>query len=534
MPDPQFESSLSAESPGTANARTTPDAGKGTSVKGTREASAPARARVRFAPSPTGDPHVGNIRTALFDWLFARHTGGVFVLRIEDTDTAREQQGSAAAICEHLRWLGLNWDEGPEVGGPHAPYFQSQRLHLYRPLIQKLLDEGKAYRCYCTPERLAALREEQQLNKQATGYDRHCRNLPLSELASLDHSGLPYTVRLKMPLEGVTRFTDRLRGEIVIENSTRVDPVLVKSNGMPLYHFAAVVDDHLMGITHVLRSEEWISSAPIHYQLYEAFGWTPPEIIHLPLVTDMDGRKLGKRKGHAGLLVYRKEGYLPEALANFLALLGWSPGDDREIMPRDELVAAFSLEGLLSHSARFDRAKLDWMNGQYLRMLPLQQLFDKARPFLEEAGLLSANASEAEVEYACRVLRLEQARIQRLRDTPALTRFFFVEAPEIEEKARRKWIDKPETATTLERFLGEVRECDRFEHSRLEASARRVAESMGVSAGQVFHPVRVAVSGRTEGPGLFEMLEVLGKERVIRRLERALALSREWKDGQPE
>jgi glutamyl-tRNA synthetase len=477
--------------------------------------------RVRFAPSPTGDPHLGNMRSALFDWLYARHTGGKFILRIEDTDAARTQEGSAEAILASFAWLGLDFDEGPGVGGPHAPYYQSERRHIYAPLVEQLLQADRAYRCYCSPERLTALREEQQLNKLATGYDRRCRDLGTSERADMEHSDAPFTVRLKVPLDGVTTFRDRLRGDIVFENSTKVDPVLIKSDGMPVYHFASVVDDHLMEISHVLRSEDWIPSTPIHIMLYEAFGWTPPEFVHVPLVLGPDRKKLAKRRGHAATLEHKREGYLPEAMFNFLALLGWSPGGDREIMSRSELVELFDLDGLLLHGAVFDHAKLDWMNGEYIRKLQPADLFERCRPFLLEAGLVSAEADTREREYATRVVGLLRDRIKRLAEVVDASQYFFGRQVVIDEKARKKWLDRTGSRAVLTAYANTIETLAGFDAAALEEAARHVAVDLGVGSGQVFHPIRVAVSGRTEGPSLFEIIALLGRETTLSRLRSA-------------
>ena len=479
--------------------------------------------RVRFAPSPTGDPHVGNVRSALFNWLFARHSAGQFILRVEDTDSTRAQEGSAQAIFKSLAWLGLDFDEGPGIGGPHGPYHQSERKGIYTPLAQQLLDEEKAYRCYCTRERLLALTEEQQMNKQATGYDRRCRDLGPSERSDLEHSGRPFTIRLKVPFEGSTSFHDYLRGDITFENSTKTDPVLIKADGMPVYHFANVVDDHLMGITHVLRAEEWISSTPIHVLLYAAFGWDPPLFVHLPLVLSPDKRKLSKRKGHAGTLEHRDEGYLPEAMFNFLSLLGWSPGDGREVLSRDEIVSLFSLDGLLKHGAVFDRAKLDWMNGEYIRSLPPADLLERSLPFLVAAGLVPSNPTPGEYEYARKVVRLVQERVKKLSDMPDHTRFMFEEQPVSDPGASQKWLERPETPAVLQHFIQRSAAIDPFEATVLEDCARQVAADLGLPTGSVFHPLRVAVSGRTEGPSLFHMMEVLGKDSTMRRLRTAAA-----------
>ncbi|HIE03586.1 MAG TPA: glutamate--tRNA ligase, partial [Candidatus Latescibacteria bacterium] len=323
--------------------------------------------RVRFAPSPTGRLHVGSAHTALFNWLFARHHGGAFVLRIEDTDRSRVVEGALEDILEGLRWLGLDWDEGP--------YFQSERVEIYRRHADVLLERGWAYRCFCSPERLERMRREQQARGEPPKYDRRCRDLPPDEVKGRVEAGEPNVIRLKVPLEGETKFVDLIRGEIVFRNSELDDLILLKSDGFPTYHLASVVDDHLMGITHVLRAEEWISSTPKHVLLYEAFGWEPPNFAHLPLILGPDKSKLSKRHGATALLDYRDKGYLPEAMANFLALLGWSPGDGREKLSGEEMIEEFSLEGMGKRGSVFDETKLEWLNGLCIRELPPEQLF---------------------------------------------------------------------------------------------------------------------------------------------------------------
>ncbi|MBU1878275.1 MAG: glutamate--tRNA ligase, partial [Chloroflexi bacterium] len=309
--------------------------------------------RVRFAPSPTGSPHVGNIRSALFTWLYARHTGGKFILRVEDTDQKRESATGLQDILDSLSWLGLNWDEGPDVGGPYGPYIQSQRLELYQKYAQQLLDSGHAYRCYCTPERLTALRQEQIKRKDShVGYDRHCRFLSDAERAELEASGAPSVIRLAVPLEGQTSFHDLIHGDIAIDNALVDDQVLLKTDGFPTYHLAVVVDDHHMRISHVTRGEEWLPSAPKHILLYDAFGWTPPVFCHLPRVLGPDHKKLGKRHGATSVLAFRDMGYLPEALLNFLALVGWSYDDQTEIFSREELIRVFSLDKISAGPGR--------------------------------------------------------------------------------------------------------------------------------------------------------------------------------------
>jgi len=469
--------------------------------------------RVRFAPSPTGSPHIGNIRTALFTWLFARKHGGVFILRIEDTDRARYVEGSVQEIMDSLRWLGLDWDEGP--------YFQSQRLPLYREVAEKLVETGHAYRCYCTPERLEELRRQQEAAKQPTGYDRKCRYLSDEERKELEAQGLPHVIRFAMPLEGETVFHDEIRGEIRFENALIDDFVMLKSDGYPTYHLASVTDDHDMGITHVIRGEEWISSTPRHVQIYRALGWELPKFAHLPMILGMDRKKLSKRHGSVQFVEYIQQGYLPEAMLNFLALLGWSADEDRELYSREELIERFDLSGVQENPAIFDGQKLLWMNGVYIRRKPMGELTRLCLPYLQEAGLMPQNPSPEEVTYAQRVIALEAERMKLLSEVVPLTEYFFRDTLEYEEKGVRKWFTQPYVPQMLEMLIERYSALEPFDVPHIEATTRAVADELGVSAAQVIHPTRVAVSGRTVGPGLFEMIEVMGKERVLHRLRAA-------------
>ncbi len=355
--------------------------------------------RTRFAPSPTGFPHVGNIRTALFAWLFARHNDGRFIVRIEDTDVARRVEGAVEAILDSLRWLGMDWDEGPEVGGEYGPYFQSQRLDLYREAAARLVSQGDAYHCYCSPQRLAEMRNDQMKRKQPIGYDRLCRELTAAEKAAKEADGIVPVVRFKMPLEGRTGFDDIIRGSVVFENSTLDDFVLLKSDGYPTYHLANVVDDHFMAISHVLRAEEWLSSVPRHVLLYRALGFEPPQFAHLPMLLGADRSKLSKWHGAVSVTEYRDQGYLPEAMVNFLALLGWSLDDKTEIFSRQELVANFTLDRISKTAAVFNHEKLDWMNGVFLRELSQDELIRKIMPLLE-SGLPELGNLKLEIQMA--------------------------------------------------------------------------------------------------------------------------------------
>jgi glutamyl-tRNA synthetase len=326
--------------------------------------------RVRFAPSPTGAPHIGNVRTALFNWLWARHNHGQFILRVEDTDQAREVENGLELILESLRFLGMDWDEGPDIGGPYGPYRQSERLALYQTYADELVVKGAAYRCYCTPAELAQMRAEQEARGEATRYDRRCRWLTPAQRAAREAEGRSYVIRLAVPLEGSTTLHDFIHDDITIQNESVDDQVLMKSDGFPTYHMAVVVDDHLMHITHVMRADEWIPSFPKHILLYQAFAWEPPQFGHVPIVLGPDKRKLSKRHGATSVDQLKNEGYLPEALLNFMALLGWSLDDKSELFSRQQLIELFTLDHLHHSPAIFDRAKLDWMNGYYIRSLP--------------------------------------------------------------------------------------------------------------------------------------------------------------------
>ena len=483
--------------------------------------------RVRFAPSPTGDLHVGGARTALFNWLFARQHGGAFILRIEDTDQARLVGQSIAGILESLRWLGLEWDEGPDVGGPYGPYIQSQRLELYQQHARWLVDHGYAYYCFCTPERLEQVRKERLARGEPPGYDRHCRWLPPEEVAERLERGEQAVIRFKMPLEGETVIVDLLRGEIAYDNRVLQDLVLLKSDGFPTYHLANVVDDHFMQITHILRAEEWIPSAPLHAQLYRAFGWEMPVLCHLPVILSPDGKgKLSKRHGATSVLEFKRQGYLPEAMVNYLALLGWAYDDKQEIFSREELLEKFRLEDVNPHPARFNFEKLAWMNQYYINhVLTLDELTARCIPFLQEAGLLPPEASDPAspaFAYAREVLALVKDRLKTLAEAPDLTRFFFTDVEDYDPSLLvPKKTEPAQVLQALERAMATLEGADFTSETDLEARLRGLAEELGLKAGQLFMPIRVAVTGRTVSPGLFETLRVLGRERSLERLAAA-------------
>ena len=477
--------------------------------------------RVRFAPSPTGLPHVGNVRTALFNWLLARHHGGKFILRIEDTDVNRKVEGAVEAIMDGLRWLGLDWDEGPEVGGPLGPYFQSQRLDLYQSLAAKLIAQGSAYWCYCSSERLEAMRAEQTRNHQPPRYDRRCRDLSPSEGPS---NGSGAVVRFKTPLSGQTSFHDLIRGDISFDNADLDDFVLLKSDGYPTYHLANVIDDHFMEITHIMRADEWLSSTPRHCLLYEALGFDRPIFAHLPMILGPDRSKLSKRHGATSLLDYREKGYLPQAMMNFLALLGWSLDDKTELLTKEELVRHFSLERIGKTGAIFNIEKLNWMNGVYIRQLPPDQLAGQCLPFLEKA-LPAEVGRPISLEYLKRIIPLVQERLKFLAEVVELTDFFFLERldyPPSLGKGMTPEMVRASLETVNARLVG----LPQFDTASLEALLRPLAAELGLKTGDFFGLIRVAVTGRTAAPPLFQTMDVLGRERCLKRIEDALGAVR--------
>ncbi len=471
--------------------------------------------RTRFAPSPTGYPHVGNIRTALFAWLFARHYEGSFIVRIEDTDVTRKVKGAVEAILDSLRWLGLDWDEGP--------YFQSERLEIYHKAAKRLVSQGDAYYCYCSPQRLKEMRAEQVKHKQPPGYDRHCRDLSQEERAQKEAEGVIPVVRFKTPLEGQTGFNDLIWGDVVFDNSTIDDFILLKSDGYPTYHLANVVDDHLMGITHVLRAEEWLSSTPRHLLLYQALGFKPPQFAHLPMLLGAGRAKLSKRHGAVSITEYREQGYLPEAMVNFLALLGWSRDDRTEVLSRQELIDNFSLERVSRTAAIFNRDKLNWMNGVYIRSLALEDFTQRALPFLNK-GLPLEVERPLPMEYVRQIMPLIQERARTLAEVPELAQFLFVDeldyAPSL---LIAKNMSQVSTVKALELAKQRLEQLEVFDAESLEAMLRPLAVELGLKTGQLFGTLRVAVTGQIAAPPLFQTMAVLGKERCLRRIEVALA-----------
>ena len=495
--------------------------------------------RVRFAPSPTGPLHIGSARTALFNWLFARRHGGTFVLRIEDTDQTRYVRQSLDDILGGLQWLGLQWDEGPEVGGPFGPYFQSERTELYREWSHWLVAHGYAYKCWCSAERLQQVRRDQQGAGHKLGYDRLCRRLTTAQISELEATGRPYVIRFKVPLSGTTAVHDLIRGEITFAHEELEDLVLLKSDGFPTYHLANVVDDHLMEISHIVRADEWISTAPLHVLMYEALGWELPIYAHAPLILNPSGKgKLSKRAqafsedGQQVLVQvreFRATGYLPEALSNFLCNVGWSFGDDREVFGLEEAIPRFDLQDVNPAPARLPYSKLEWLNGVYIRAMAPKRLAEAIAPYLLEAGLV------VDQETLVQAMPLIQERIKTLREAEEWLEFFFVDELHYDP---RELIGKNMNAAGSLAALRRVRDVltglDSFDEETLDTQLRELAGELGLKAGQLFGIVRTAITGQRVAPPLFGTLAILGPDESIRRMDKALSYLVTLAEGKDE
>jgi glutamyl-tRNA synthetase len=476
--------------------------------------------RVRFAPSPTGYLHIGGARTALFNWLFVRKTGGVFVLRIEDTDVERSSEDMVTGILDGLGWLGLDWDEGPGVDGPYGPYFQSQRLKRYREAGEALVSSGHAYYCYCTPE---TLKEKRQRAEAAGGgwmYDRTCLALEPERVRALEEAGTPRAIRFEVP-EGRTVFDDLVKGRIEFDHSVLEDFVVLRSDFHPTYHLSVVVDDIDMAISHVVRGDDHVSNTPKQVLLYEAFGKPMPRFAHVPLILGSDRRRLSKRHGATSVTEYARQGFLPEAMVNFLVLLGWSPGDDRELFDRDELVEAFSLEAISSSNAVFNPEKLVWFNSQHIARLSPPALVERLRPVFEKAGVWRPEYEASQREWFEQVIALLQPRAKKLDDFVEAGRPFLRDAVEYDEAAVRRHLSAPGLGEHLSALKQAFAGTADFSPGELEAVLRRHAELGGVKAAVLIHATRVAVTGQAVSPGLFEVISLLGRKRTIERLEAA-------------
>jgi glutamyl-tRNA synthetase len=484
-----------------------------------------AAVRVRIAPSPTGDPHVGTAYMSLFNLAFASQQGGQFVLRVEDTDRARFREDSEQQVYDTLRWLGLDWDEGPDKGGPYAPYRQSERLDTYRPVVERLVAERHAYPCWCTPERLQEMREDQQRRKVPTGYDRLCVGKTYEERVMLGGAQETPVVRMLVPDDPPLTFVDLIRGEVAAPRPD--DQVLLKADGFPTYHLAVVVDDHLMGITHVVRGEEWISSTPKHLLLFDWLGWERPQFAHMPLLRNVDKSKISKRKNPAARLTwFVEQGYLPEALRNFLGLLGYSlPEAEKEIFSFEEMSATFDWTRVNTVGPVFDLDKLGWLNGHYLRELTEEEFAARALPFLQSAGLVGEPASSAELAALAGVTPLVQTRVQVLSELPALVRFLFVPEEEfaVDPAAAAKGLGEG-SAPVLAAAADALEHVAEWSAEAVQAAldGALLEGGLGLKRGKAYTPLRVAVTGATVAPPLPESIALLGRERALRRLRAAL------------
>ncbi len=472
--------------------------------------------RTRFAPSPTGYLHVGGLRTALYCYLFAKKHNGSFILRIEDTDQSRKVEGAMENLIETLQWAGIEFDEGPGKDGAVGPYIQSQRLPLYKKYAEQLVTEEKAYYCFCTSERLEALRQKQTEAKESYTYDRCCLSIPKEEARTRVANGEQHVIRMNIPTGGEVSFDDVIRGTVTISNKILDDQVLLKSDGFPTYHLAVVVDDHLMHISHVIRGEEWLPSTPKHVLLYQYFGWEVPQFAHLPLLLNPDKSKLSKRQGDVAVEEYRAKGYVSEALINFIAFLGWNPGDEREIFSLEELKHEFTLERVGKSGAIFNVEKLQWLNQQHIRLKSDDELLAIVKPMAVEKGWTQCSDS-----YIKQVIGIMKERVSFYRDFVNECRYLFEDPKTFDENGRAKnW--KPDSPAHLQKLVEKFSSLQEFSAAVVEQVLRVTAEELSIGAGKLIHPLRLAISGVSQGPSLFHLIEILGKEATLRRIQFAL------------
>jgi len=486
--------------------------------------------RVRFAPSPTGMLHIGGARTALFNWLYARHYNGTFVLRIEDTDQVRSTEEAVNVILEGMKWLGLDWDEGPGKGGEYGPYYQMKRLHLYQKYAKQLLKDKKAYYCYCTREELAESREKQSKEKKSLKYDRHCLNLSEEDKKRYEAEGRKPVIRLKIPAREIA-FNDLLRGEVTFDGGLLSDFVIMKSDGIPTYNYAVVIDDALMKITDVMRGDDHISNTPKQIVIYEALGFDVPKFAHIPMIMGEDHAKLSKRHGAASVMEYQKMGYMPEALVNYIAHLGWSPGNDREIFSVEEIAKEFSLDKISKHAAVFSMEKLNWFNSEYLKKMSIDQLTGLLLPYLKEVNYIAEKElSPEKFEWLKKIVNLMHGRFRNFSQFIEFTDYFFTDKIDIEPEAFQTVLNKDGVTEILTALKEKLLTVECWDESNLEIVVRSVASSLQIKAGKIIHPTRASLTGKKIGPGLFELMVFLGKEKNIQRLENALEKIKEAKN----
>jgi len=482
--------------------------------------------RLRFAPSPTGYLHIGGLRTALYNYLFAKHHGGKFILRIEDTDRTRYVEGAIENLINSLKWAGIEYDEGVFIEngkivqkGDYGPYIQSERLDIYKKYVDQLIESGHAYYCFCSKERLDKVREEQKIKGQIPRYDGLCRSLSIEEAKERIANGEEYVVRLKLPPNRDIKFKDIIRGDITINTNDLDDQVLLKSDGFPTYHLAVVIDDHLMGITHIVRGEEWLPSTPKHVYLYEAFGWEKPTYVHLPTVLNKERKKLSKRHGDVSVEDFREKGYLPEALVNYLALVGWTPEDNREILSMEELIKEFTFDRVSNAGGIFDNDKLDWVNGHYIRNYDLDKLTRLAIPYLKDVGFIDDEFIDKKYNWLKTLVETVRENLSKLSEIVDKVDIFFTDIVKPEgDKALEilKWEETPTVLKAFEEALSGIEEVD-MEFAK--TVMKGIQKSTGVKGKKLFMPVRVALTGTDHGPELVNIIYLLGKQNILNRIE---------------
>lgn len=479
--------------------------------------------KVRFAPSPTGPFHIGGARSALFNWLVAHHADGTFLVRIEDTDLKRSTKESEENIKDSLKWLGMNWDEGIDVGGPHGPYRQTERLDLYKKEVQRLLDEGKAYYCYCSAEELEKSRKAQLDAGKTPIYDEHCRHLTEEEKAKYEAEGRKPVVRLKVRKDGVFAFDDMVRGHVEFQAAGVGDFIIMKSDGIPVYNFAVVIDDAFMEVTHVIRAEEHLSNTPRQLAIYEALGYKPPKFGHISLILGEDHKKMSKRHGATSVTEYRNMGYLPEAVVNYLALLGWTPKGEQEIFTEEELIKQFSMKRVSSNDAVFDINKLNWINFQYMKKLDADQLYDLIVPFLVKASYVEESVTEEKKDWLKKVIWFMKDHIYFAGQAAEELKFFFEDMPKITDENVLAIMKEETSGKLLKAFIEDLKALETFDQAEIKKCFNACMKAQGIKGKAAYEPTRIALTGVTQGPGMFEMMELFGREKTMDRLEAALA-----------
>ena len=478
--------------------------------------------KVRFAPSPTGPFHIGGARSALFNWLVARHADGTFLVRIEDTDLKRSTKESEENIKESLKWLGLTWDEGIDAEGNNGPYRQTERLDIYKKEVQRLLDEGKAYYCYCSEEELEESRKQQMAEGQTPVYDDHCRQLTEEQIAQYKAEGRKPVIRLKVRKEGAFSFDDMVRGHVEFQAAGVGDFIIVKSDGIPVYNFAVVIDDSLMGVTHVIRAEEHLSNTPRQLAIYEALGYPAPKFGHISLILGADHKKMSKRHGATSVTEYRNMGYLPDAMVNYLALLGWAPKGEQEIFTREELIKQFSMKRVSSNDAVFDIEKLNWINFQYMKKLSPEELLDVTLPFIEKVGYVTSPLSEEQKAWLTKVVWYVRDHLYYGAQAPENVKLFFEDLPEFTDGEILSIMKQETSRTIIQQFADALSALNVFDEASIKKCFSELMKTTGIKGKAAFEPVRIALTGVTHGPGLYDMMALFGKEKTLSRLHESL------------